>query len=208
MTDSGSELSFIAEDLVYRLRLQRKPESIPLLGIGGKYSGRTRGKVFLQLKSIHENPNPESCEISAYVLPKLTARLPSFILHFENSPHLQGLTLADPDFSRPGVIQLILGADCYGQIVKPKIITGDNILPMAQRSIFGWIISGSVREANTERAVQGFRCSADVELYELMSRFWIQEELQIVCPMCKDNHYLRISSLRLNRMRQNANSST
>lgn len=177
LIDPGSELSFITEDLVNRLRLKRKPASIPLLGIGGKYSGQTRGRVSLELKSIHEYPTSGSCKILAYVLPKLTSKLPSFISHNENWPHLQDLTLADPHFLQPGVIQLILGADCYGQILKPGIIKGNNSSLIAQQSIFGWIISGPIKEENIQGTVQGFHCSADIELYNLLSRFWTQEEV-------------------------------
>lgn len=77
LLDPGSELSFITEELVRRLRLTRKSATIPLLGIGGTYSGRTKGSVFITLHSIFDNS--ESHALLAYILPRLTFK----ILFFE-----------------------------------------------------------------------------------------------------------------------------
>lgn len=75
LIDQGSELSFIKEEIVKRLNLVRSAASVPLVGIGGTYSGRTRGATSFQLQSIHD----EACfrTINAFILPQLTTKLPS-----------------------------------------------------------------------------------------------------------------------------------
>lgn len=197
--DQGSELTFVSEDLVRRLQLKRTQASIPLSGIGGRYSGHTRGIVSLRLQSLHDSS--ESCEISAYILSKLTAKLPSF--HVKNSiwPHLQGLQFADPDFLQPDYINLLIGADYYGFLIKPELIKGNLSSPIAQKSIFGWIVSGPVSaEANTT-VTSGYHCSKDCELQDLITRFWTQEEtnsnnqLSLTPDEKKcEEHYLRTYS--------------
>lgn len=174
LIDPGSELSFISENVVQQLQLKRESASIPLLGIGGTYSGRTRGIVTLHLQSIHDTS--EICTISAYILSKLTTKLPSFYATRENWPHLQGISLADPKFLCPGTIQIIIGADFYGRIIKPEIVKGDTFSPIAQNSIFGWIVSGPVLSNKSITQAQGYNCIVDNELNELVSRFWSQEE--------------------------------
>lgn len=90
------------------------------MGIGGTYSGRTRGAVRLHLRSTQDAS--VNCTISAFVLSKLTTRLPSIPVEENIWPHLQGLPLADPDFLKSGPVDIIIGADWYGHIIEPEIV--------------------------------------------------------------------------------------
>ena len=56
--------------------------------------------------------------------------------------HLRGLDLADPQFHQSGNVDLLLGADIYGQLVLDGVIRGPPGTPIAQRTVIGWIISG------------------------------------------------------------------
>lgn len=75
LIDQGSKLSFITENTVQRLHLARRSASIPLLEIGGTFSGRTKGIISIPLQSIHDPAS--KCTIQSYVLPRLTTKLPS-----------------------------------------------------------------------------------------------------------------------------------
>ncbi|CAL1672173.1 unnamed protein product [Lasius platythorax] len=136
LIDHGSELSFITEDVVQRAQLTRRAASIPLLGIGGTYSGRTKGSVSIQLKSIQDSAS--HCQIRAFVLPRLTAKLPSFSVSSPSWPHISGLQLANPDYSISGPIQVIIDSDNYHAVIRPGLIPGDSSSPTAQQTIFGW----------------------------------------------------------------------
>ncbi|XP_011880360.1 PREDICTED: uncharacterized protein LOC105568900, partial [Vollenhovia emeryi] len=174
LIDQGSEMSFVTEDLVRRLKLPRTAASIPLIGIGGTHSGRTRGMVTINLRSIHDSTS--ECKINTYILPKLTNKLPPFRKDNQFWPHIAGLQLADPDFSSPGLIHIIIGADNYGSVIQPGLIRGNKSSPIAQQTIFGWVLSGSVSE-NVTHSVQTYHCTADLDLQDLLARFWTQEEL-------------------------------
>lgn len=76
LIDPGSELSFVTEDIVQKLELRRKYASVPLLGIGANYAGKTRGVVTLQLKFLYDII--ADCTIQAYVLLRLTSKIPTF----------------------------------------------------------------------------------------------------------------------------------
>ena len=58
--------------------------------------------------------------------------------------HLKYLPLADPNFGKPGSIHIIVSADSYGQIIKPELIKGDLMSPIAQLILFGWALTGPV----------------------------------------------------------------
>jgi len=90
---------------------------------------------------------------------------------------LEGLQLADPSFSKPGPIDIILGADVYGQLIEEGVIKGPINSPIAQKTKFGWIISGPIRNTAKTKAVQGFHVSVDDDIYDLLRRFWTLEEL-------------------------------
>lgn len=123
LLDQGSELSFITEELVRRANLSRNTASVHLLGIGGTYSGRIKGIVSIKIQSLHD---PErNCVINAFVLPRLTTKLPPFDVSCKSWPHLNGLQLADPDFSRAGPIHLVLGSDYFGKVIMPGLVRGD-----------------------------------------------------------------------------------
>ncbi|KMQ86610.1 bel12-ag transposon polyprotein [Lasius niger] len=175
LIDQASELSFISEELVQRAQLRRSAASIPLLGIGGTYSGRTKGIVSLHLHSIYNATS--DCTIDAYVLPRLTTKIPPYNTIARSWPHTNGLQLADPDFASSGPIHIIIGSDNYGAVILPGLIRGEPPSPVAQQTIFGWVLSGTISTDNITSPAQAHHCTLDHDLQELLVRFWMQEEL-------------------------------
>lgn len=174
LIDQGSEVSLISQRIVQLLRLPRHHSSISLIGIGASKSNQTRGLAQLKLRP-HFNSNFE-CSVSAHILPKLTSFIPSFRSQKCDWPHLEGLPLADPNFSFPENIDILLGADVFAQIVEDGIVKGETNSPIAQQTKFGWIISGPSGSNTSAETIQSFQTSIDKELYELLSRFWQLEE--------------------------------
>ena len=56
--------------------------------------------------------------------------------------HLRGLTLADPSFGTPGRVDMLIGADVYGQTVLHGWWFGPSSSPIATKTRFGWVLSG------------------------------------------------------------------
>ena len=176
LVDPGSQISFISERLVQKLRLPRQQSTIPLLGIAAIKAGRTRGLVSVQLAPYFESS--AVCVITAYVLPKLTSKFSSIKANIVNWPHLKDIQLADPDFQLPGYVDLIIGADYYGQILEEGLRRGSGNTPTAQATIFGWILFGPTEEVCSAPAeIQSFHTSIDQELYDLLQKFWKLDEL-------------------------------
>ncbi|XP_046478601.1 uncharacterized protein [Neodiprion pinetum] len=178
LLDQGSESSFVTESLAQQLRLRRHQATIPIIGVGAHQSAVTRGIATLQLQS--RAHTSFSCQVEALVLPRLTSYLPSFRLLVEDWPHLRGLNLADPSFAHPSQIDVILGADIYSNIIGQGVRRGAPGTPIAQETQFGWVLSGCVSAeaaSPSYSAVQGFQCSLDHELLNLVQQFWKQEEV-------------------------------
>ncbi|XP_011865282.1 PREDICTED: uncharacterized protein LOC105560630 [Vollenhovia emeryi] len=177
--DAGSELTFVTENLIRHLNIPCHSSivysSIVVTGITGKQCTRTRGVVPLTLRS---TPSNSTATIQVHVLRTVTSILPSFEAEPEEWPHLRTLALTDPDFLIPRPVDILIGADAYGQIIKPNIIRHSPLIPIAQLSIFGWLVLGPVnREAtrtSTQHAATQFNEDA---LIELLTKFWNQEEV-------------------------------
>ncbi|XP_071576701.1 uncharacterized protein [Temnothorax nylanderi] len=177
LIDQGSEISLITERLVQRLRLPRKHSPIPLIGIGAQRARRTKGVVTFNLKPHFSSKYEWS--INAHILPKLTTALPSVRCDCSTWIHLNGLQYADPEFSVPGPIDIILGEDFYGIILEEGIVKGALDSPIAQSTKLGWIISGPATNAPTSFLIRSHHISIDKELYDLIERFWEMEKIPV-----------------------------
>ncbi|XP_024891957.1 uncharacterized protein LOC112467526 [Temnothorax curvispinosus] len=139
----------ILKSLARQLNITRHHSVIFITGIGGGKATQTRGVALLKLRSLHSRSD---VIIQAHILQTLTNILPPFNAAPQEWPHLTKLALADPDFLTPRPVDIIIGADSYGQIIKPNIIKRDTLMPIAQLSIFGWFVLGPVDTSSSASA--------------------------------------------------------
>jgi len=177
LLDQGSEVSLVRESLVQLLRLPRRRASVPIISVGAQNVGSTRGVVSLRLRS-RIDPCIE-INVSAFILPRVTGRVPAQAVLTTSWNHLVDLPLADPEFAIPGTIDMILGADVYGTLLCGSIKRGPSNAPVAQETSFGWIISGPATSTTTTVCPASFtiRSTKDFDLQEELQRFWLQEEV-------------------------------
>ncbi|XP_023248120.1 uncharacterized protein LOC111643958 [Copidosoma floridanum] len=176
LIDQGSELSYISEDAVKRLQLTRTKSNICILGIGGNVVSKALGKVELRLFSLYSD---SSVDVVLHVLPRVTAPLPSFQCKTRSWLHTEFLELADPHFYLPRDIDLLLGTDYYSAIITSDLLRGSLSEPIAQRTLFCWILSGCVNQPVTKihRHTHHIVSKIEDKLQELLINFWIQEEV-------------------------------
>ncbi|XP_014216534.1 uncharacterized protein LOC106645234 [Copidosoma floridanum] len=132
LIDQGSELSNILEDAVKRLQLTRTKSNICILGIGGNVVSKALGKVELRLFSLYSD---SSVDVVLYILPRVTAPLPSFQCKTRSWLHMEFLELADPHFYLPRDIDLLLGTECYSAIITSDLLRGSLSEPIAQQEV-------------------------------------------------------------------------
>ncbi|XP_029163322.1 uncharacterized protein LOC114934776 [Nylanderia fulva] len=175
LIDQGSEINIISEKIVQALKLPRSKSSISLIGVGEHSTNKTRGITFFKIISLHDSS--EEFHISAHILPSLTSSIPSSKVSGESWSHLDGLPLADFQYGIPSSIDLIIGSNCYPQIIKDGLIKGPPNTPIAQLTSFGWILSGPASSESTNRSMRSYHISMDSRLYDLLHRFWQLEEI-------------------------------
>ncbi|XP_015122525.1 uncharacterized protein LOC107044957 [Diachasma alloeum] len=161
------------DSLAVKLGLLKSPALLPVVGIGGS---RLFSKEFSQfcLKSLHSGKH---LQIKAYILDHLTSSLPSFSVSDTQAwGHLEGLKLAHPESMEPRPIDLLIGADFFGSMVKPHIIKGPSDSPIAMNAIFGWVVLGPTSAAIPMVTTSNHIAVSNEELYDLLTSFWLQEE--------------------------------
>ncbi|XP_029157331.1 uncharacterized protein LOC114929816 [Nylanderia fulva] len=173
LLDQGSELSIVSETVAQRLRLPRAHTGLSISGVGGARPGPIRGKITLKVTSDVTNAE---LSVVAYILPRLVMTQGPTSKTDKRWPHIQGLQLADPNFQDDDPAELLLGAEVCSFIIEEGVRKGGPEMPIAQKTILGWILSGGSDAAATEDHRRTLRITADYDLADLVRRFWEQEQ--------------------------------
>lgn len=185
MIDSGSQASLITENCVTSIGLQRSNANLVVTGIASCSSETTRGAVQLEISSrFCYSP---VVKVNAYVLSKFPQIVPNQRLDRERLKCLEPLQLADPDFDKPGKIDVILGADVFLAILEDGKVKDDAGLPVAINSTFGWIVAGQVfdaSEVNCNTAIVSL--SMDMDIDKSLRKFWEVEEVNQPKPLTQE----------------------
>ncbi|CAB0030689.1 unnamed protein product [Trichogramma brassicae] len=89
-------------------------------------------------------------------------------------PHLKGLQLADPDFERPGRIDVLLSTQIHARVIQEGLKTGDYDAPIAMKSRLGWILSGRADKPSRGGTIVCLQTNGQLD--NLLRSFWEIEE--------------------------------
>ncbi|XP_045767032.1 uncharacterized protein LOC123868524 [Maniola jurtina] len=172
LLDQGSQASFISESTVQFLNLTRKPVSGWVSGVG-EGQMRIKHMVSLIVESRH-NPRA-SVRVNAYVLRSLTTLLPTTNLSAPEWSDLENLELADPGYTTPGRIDILLGAEVYSDILLDGILKHPQENLLAQKTILGWVLSGKMSRESTSARRNITSLHINVKEDEILKQFWEME---------------------------------
>ncbi|XP_062712285.1 uncharacterized protein LOC115269273 [Aedes albopictus] len=179
LIDSGSGASLITEACVNKLGIPRTNGKVVVSGLAQQSAGTTRGIV----KLVIANRCNEAVILrsSAFVMGKLTSTLPAQLVK-PNSKLLQKEiqdALADPAYNQPAPVDIILGADVFLAILQPGQVKDEFENPVAQNTIFGWIVCGnqSIYTAGVPSNVSIINLHTEVDVNRTLRQFWEQEEV-------------------------------
>ncbi|XP_046145423.1 uncharacterized protein LOC123988715 [Osmia bicornis bicornis] len=116
----------------------------------------------------------------------LTRYVPSQKGAIINWSHLADLNLADEDPMSADSIDVIIGADLYGQLLLPGVRKGSAYTPTAQNTVLGWILSGPV-QSSIPSSVGIHHISVLEDLDQDLRRFWEIEALSSPVLMTPEN---------------------
>ncbi|XP_023316217.1 uncharacterized protein LOC111694003 [Trichogramma pretiosum] len=172
LIDPAAERSFITRRAASQLNLPTRRTSMSIIGLGAAVSSKAGTELCLQVRSPKK---PEfALRTSALILSELTDFLPSNRVKFESWPHIQGLELADPRFGVPARVDFVLGGDVFPELILNGVIKGTAGTPVAQKTVFGWILTGPTLPDTADRggAVRAFHASIEPSISSLVSKLW------------------------------------
>ncbi|XP_058464504.1 uncharacterized protein LOC131438467 [Malaya genurostris] len=177
LLDSGSEASLISESCANKLGLSRSSGKFLVSGLGQQQAGTTRGLVRLALANRFSDTI--LLQTKAFVMGKLTSTLPTQNFKMNANIEQVRMCLADPNFNQPGHIDIILGSDVFLALLVAGQVKDNLGIPVAQNTIFGWIISGNhaiyTSEVRSNHSIINLHC--DVDINRTLRQFWEVEEV-------------------------------
>lgn len=183
LLDNGSQNCFITESLCNRLQLPMIQSTLHITGVGQSVSNSSHTcKVNFRSKV-----NDFNTTIQCWVLPRITSKLPSLDVQGQCIQLPKHISLADPTFSVPSDIDVLLGADIFWDLLnndKIKLSSG----PYLYDSKLGWIISGPLCNNHSFKP-ERVQCNF-VQIDTQLQKFWELEELSdLPNTMSKDDRY-------------------
>ena len=144
LIDSGSDHSYIRTEVAQALNLKTNgPSTKMTIYMHGGQEKTTKVKnVSFQVSS--RTNDKRRIELSAWSVNTVCAPFDAVQVDVSRYKHLKGLNLADEFPRDASSIDVLIGADQWGQVMLNGVRKGPASTPFAVNSIFGWLLSGFV----------------------------------------------------------------
>lgn len=170
LLDTCSSANFITENFARQLNLPRTRCSVPITSLNDM---ETTAKYYVSVtfKSLYSDYRRT---LNFFAVPRITDMVPSEYIPKNSFNIHPSLKLADPEFHKPGTIEMLLGAGptlslfCIGQIN----LSRNNQDLYLQKSKLGWIIGGGISAENPFKRSKCLASNIDFQL----EKFWDIEE--------------------------------
>lgn len=172
LLDNGSQHCFITDSFCKKLNTQRLQSTSLISGIGNSATQAIHS-CEINLRSIHGD---HDFHIKCLVLPSITSTIPATSIDIHNISIPKDIKLADPTFCIPSHIDLLIGADCFWDLVvsgKIRLPSG----PYLVNTKLGWIITGPLYTENSHTNKVQCHVAQFTQLNEQLKQFWEIEEI-------------------------------
>ncbi|XP_013175644.1 PREDICTED: uncharacterized protein LOC106123780 [Papilio xuthus] len=167
LLDNGSTANFITQSLCSKLKLPTRSVSSEINGINNQSLTSTQVcNLTIQSQCCRYRTN-----IDCYILPEITKILPSTLIDVSQLSMPADLHLADPTFNIPSVVDILVGAEVFWDVIYNKSINLGKHKPKLVKSKLGWIVTGQLPIQSTSN----FTHSCNLSIRDLdnnLKRFW------------------------------------
>ncbi|XP_055686819.1 uncharacterized protein LOC129792077 [Lutzomyia longipalpis] len=169
--DSCSQPNLITRRFAEKAFLQLQPTTLrPLKGI----TQQTMNLQYTVTATITSRDKKFSQTVNFVVVDEIADRQPNFDMDI-SMVFPSDITLADPEFNKPGRVDMLIGAQLFG---KTRRMGAFGESPEFTETAFGYIASGSISmDANTDNNTCFLTMEAD-SLHQMIEKFWKIEEAE------------------------------
>lgn len=138
LLDTGSSASFVSERLAQALHVSRHSQNARICGIAGLQHSNGKQSVTQFVVSSACSPSRKR-SINAFIIPH---DLPQCAIPPDPGwNHLNGLSLADPEYDQPGKIDILLGVGIFVEVIHHGRRSRPPNSPTALNTDFGWVLA-------------------------------------------------------------------
>ena len=182
LLDNASSALFISERIAQHLRLPRSTQNITVSGIAGlQHKAPIQAVTRFSVSPVA--PSNKRLDVIAIIVPRVTCDLPLCpVYNSVTWSHISDLTLADPDFERPGKVDILLGVDVFPEVLLQGRRSGLIGTPTAFETIFGWVLSGKIDTIQHTPQVTTLHVVTESS-NDILHKFWELEEQPKEIPL-------------------------
>lgn len=167
LLDSAAMSNFITKKLANALATRQAVVDVAVAGIG-ESTKQIKRQISATIKS---RTSPFSTTLEFLIMKKPTANLPTIAIN-SASWNIPKVPLADPNFDTPGMIDIIIGGECYHEIHTGNRISLGEGLPFLVDTLFGWTVSGKTAINSSATPPVCYLSTVDRSLDNALQRFW------------------------------------
>ncbi|XP_062525656.1 uncharacterized protein LOC105842393 isoform X1 [Bombyx mori] len=146
LLDNGSTSSFVTETLRAKLGIRSYSTSLLVQGLNNQSSKITK-RCDVTISSLTNSGY--TTDVNCFVVPHITQLIPTSQINCNFFSIPSRIHLADPTFSTPSEVQMLLGADIFWDVLQNNhIVLGKN-KPTLIETTLGWLVTGSI-QSNTK----------------------------------------------------------
>uniref|UniRef100_A0A2H1WRL5 SFRICE_037025 n=1 Tax=Spodoptera frugiperda TaxID=7108 RepID=A0A2H1WRL5_SPOFR len=142
LLDNGSTSSFITEALRVQLGIPSYSTSLLVQGLNNQSSEITQ-RCDVTISSL--TTSGYTTDINCFVVPHITQLIPTSPINCNSFSIPPRIHLADPNFSTPSEVQMLLGADIFWDVLLNNHISLGKNKPTLIETTLGWLVTGSVQ---------------------------------------------------------------
>ncbi|XP_049286170.1 uncharacterized protein LOC125765271 [Anopheles funestus] len=166
--DSASQLNFVTERFANLLSIKMETTDVIVSSLNGN---KTRLNRRLRT-TIRSRAGDIVAELDFLVTPRITGELPSKSFDISQWPISSEQVLADPTFNRRGPVDMLIGADCFWNLMQDgRCELGPN-RPVLRYTKLGWIAGGVIASDTTIVARTLCHTADDEPLIDLLRNFY------------------------------------
>ncbi|XP_022829237.1 uncharacterized protein LOC111358355 [Spodoptera litura] len=147
LLDNGSTSSFITETLRIKLGIPSYSTSLLVQGLNNQSSKITQ-RCDVTISSLTNSGY--TTDVNCFIVPHITQLIPTSQINCNSFSIPARIHLADPSFSTPSEVQMLLGADIFWDVLLNNHIALGKNKPTLIETTLGWLVTGSIQSFNSK----------------------------------------------------------